>query len=402
MSAAKGKLSTVKCIRDMSDFPPECYRLSSDGRKWRKLCDDRRTVSLWLASKANGDGTQIYPGVKSILKAQGWSRAKTFYVLDSLEIIGCVARETADGHKKLTSERGTAKRVFNVEPLRRAHDALEAGKTFIHPDPRPPKVRKAKAGVQNSDAVESNIAQPEVQDSAYLESNIEEPKSKIESWSPVLEDLESNLVLDPTVLLTESNRIQPTIPTEEPAGGTEGAGANPSGQCQKLITTLSEEYARVTANYLNTRAGKDRVITLAAEHGEPTVIQRWTLWLSARNLKGLECPLIKFVEEFGSIQLIADKQAADLQDVKNRREGRTQAALDVQASERKRATWRAGLEATEDIDGYVAANCFPVLYGDRGDGTTVTLASDEAELIQDARRLLTQRREPQSIDALFN
>jgi hypothetical protein len=41
----------------------------------------------------------------------------------------------------------------------------------------------------------------------------------------------------------------------------------------------------------------------------------------------------------------------------------------------------------------VADNPFPVLYGDRGDGTTVTSASDEAELVEDARRDLTRRLE---------
>jgi hypothetical protein len=41
----------------------------------------------------------------------------------------------------------------------------------------------------------------------------------------------------------------------------------------------------------------------------------------------------------------------------------------------------------------VADNPFPVLYGDRGDRTTVTSASDEAELVEDARRDLTWRLE---------
>jgi hypothetical protein len=47
-------------------------------------------------------------------------------------------------------------------------------------------------------------------------------------------------------------------------------------------------------------------------------------------------------------------------------------------SPRSHRDWRIGLETAEDIDRYVADNPFPVLFGDRSDATTVTLASDEA------------------------
>src|SRR6267154_4989242 len=155
--ANKGQTSTVKCLRDMCDFPPACYRISTDGRKWKQLCEDRRNLANWLAAKADPDGTNIYPGINKIMRVMDWSHGKTCYVLDSLQVIGCVARENKEG-ERLTSERGTAKRKFNLEPLRAAYEQIQQGVSFTHP-----RIHNTGPEIHDSPDQESKIEKPEVQ-----------------------------------------------------------------------------------------------------------------------------------------------------------------------------------------------------------------------------------------------
>ncbi len=155
--------NAVKCVRDMCDFPPECYRLASDGRKWKRLCGDRQKLATWLAIKADGDGTRIFPGIKRMMKAMGWSRRKTCYVLHALQVIGCVVRESEDGKKLKTSEHGTARRKFN-----------NAG-AGVQDSPEP----ECKKGVSK---VQDSI--PEVQDWGSPSAGFDSPSASLRCTQP--------------------------------------------------------------------------------------------------------------------------------------------------------------------------------------------------------------------------
>jgi hypothetical protein len=143
----------------------------------------------------------------------------------------------------------------------------------------------------------------------------------------------------------------PTLP--QGSAGADGAAAKLSGQDKEMLSVMSEEYAKVRSGYLNTRAGKNRLLTLAEEHGESVVVERWRLWLGTRNLDGLECPLIKFADEFSYIQIIADNRTANAQAEQDRRDGRTRGTREVEESQRRLKIWRDGLERTDDIDQFV-------------------------------------------------
>ena len=152
-SRPPSKLGTVRKITDLS---PACYRLSSDGRKWKALCEARQKLANWLALKGNPDGTSIHPGIKKMAKVALWSRSKVFYVLEDLRLIGCIVNE-----EKLFSERGTALRRFDVGPLLHAHKILEQGQSFTHPDTRVKKSR-AKGRPRKQDSPKAEIQHSEV------------------------------------------------------------------------------------------------------------------------------------------------------------------------------------------------------------------------------------------------
>jgi hypothetical protein len=77
----------VRCVRDMRDLPPEAYRLDTDGRKWKTLCKERRTVAMQLASYADADGSNIWVGIDTLTTALGMPRATLFRFLDDLKTL---------------------------------------------------------------------------------------------------------------------------------------------------------------------------------------------------------------------------------------------------------------------------------------------------------------------------
>jgi hypothetical protein len=211
------KKNTVKCVRDMCDFPPACYRLASDGRKWRQLCEDRQKLATWLAIKADGDGTRIFPGIKKMMNAMGWSRRKTCYVLHALQVVGCVVRESEDGKKLKTSEHGTARRKFNLEPLLRANEALQHGSEFTH---------AGVAEVQDSPEPECKIGVSEVQDSIPEVQDWGSQSARFDSQSASLR------CTQPT-----PNRHQPTPTTQAAGVGKDLIGENSAA----LLSTSIED-----------------------------------------------------------------------------------------------------------------------------------------------------------------
>jgi hypothetical protein len=165
-----------------------------------------------------------------------------------------------------------------------------------------------------------------------------------------------------------------------------------------VVGRLGKDFARAKGSPLN-KQGKEAVLALAADKGNDRVALVWGTWIKTRNLDGLTCPFFKFVVEFEETEAVMEKQAADIQDANDRREGRTKATRTVEDSERARTKWRAGLEAA-DIDQYVNDNPPPILYGD-SQGKAIKLGDYWTELIQDARRLLLRRNAPQLIEAAF-
>ena len=86
-SAFSTSESIAATIFFLPNVPPVAYRLPGDGKKWRHSCEQRRSLLGLLASKGNRDGTNIYPGRKSMAKALGLSLRDVDYYLADLRTL---------------------------------------------------------------------------------------------------------------------------------------------------------------------------------------------------------------------------------------------------------------------------------------------------------------------------
>ena len=103
---------SVKCVRDIRAIPPERYRLESDGRKWKRVAQDRRTLAIQLATYADPDGTSITAGTKRLAAELGWSLRTLARRLDDLKKLDLLFNEG------LTGEHGTARREIDIHNLK--------------------------------------------------------------------------------------------------------------------------------------------------------------------------------------------------------------------------------------------------------------------------------------------
>ncbi len=86
--APRAKKDSTKCVRDVRSVPPAAYRLASDGKKWRWMCEERRKLLMQMASYSNGDGTGIWPSVQRLADETGMNRRTAFRLLNDLRTLG--------------------------------------------------------------------------------------------------------------------------------------------------------------------------------------------------------------------------------------------------------------------------------------------------------------------------
>jgi hypothetical protein len=363
MSATNNTEAFTNCLFQAHKLPFERFKMRGDGRKWKHLASARRVLFNELASFANADGTRIYPAINTIADRLGWSRRKVCYALADLEKLGCVENVGKTG------QRGTMMRSLT---------------------PPAERVRKPRKPKEPKPEVAEVPASPEVEpEEKSSECKIHPHSAGFASESAGLESRSAGLNPHSAIavahnLPSSDLPIKPALPTMPP---------------NRLVGRLGKDFARAKGTPLN-KQGKEAVLILAAKKGDDRVILVWGAWIKTRNLDGLTCPFFKFVEEFEETEAVIEKQAADIQEENDRREGRTKATRTVEDSELARKKWRDGLEAAEDIDGYIRDNPAPTLYGD-SQGKAIKLGDYWTELIQDARKSLLRRNEPRVIDAVF-
>ena len=143
--AEQGKSGkSVKCVRAVRDAKLERYRLPNDGREWKHAARNRQALTNYLATFAFGDGTSIYPSVKTMAEHFGAGRATIFRWLDDLRSLNLLNKKSG-----LQGERGTAIRSLNMGTFVVAALAVQA--SF------------SKAGVANSNEQESQTQEQESQ-----------------------------------------------------------------------------------------------------------------------------------------------------------------------------------------------------------------------------------------------
>ena len=223
-------MKSRKFSNELRHYSAECYRLSSDGRKWKSLASQREKLTEFLGSYANPDGTSITVGTKTIVsKMKPLTRATTFRRMDDLVAMGVVSR-----HGK-TGEHGTAIRHIHLEPLEKAKSKIEQGIPFEHPDNRPK--------VSNRLEPESQIDEGKVSD-GKPESQIDRPK------------------------VSNHSETQPSVLTEQTAIPTKRVGGGDLQSTDKTLEYIQKEFWKETNKTLSLSEAQ-RTVLLGAIQGKP-------------------------------------------------------------------------------------------------------------------------------------
>jgi hypothetical protein len=195
--------------KELSEFSAECYRLSSDGRKWKAVAAEREKLAEFLGKYANPDGTSITIGTERMIqKMKPLTRATTFRRLGDLEVMGIMTR-----HGK-TGENGTTVRHLHLEPLQRAKTALIEWGEYQFPDNRC-EVSNTNSQVLNSSQSEVSNSAPEVSNRISHVSNTE-LKSQI-----AVSEVSNHSETQPYYLPNEPMKPTATNQTADGGGGND-------------------------------------------------------------------------------------------------------------------------------------------------------------------------------------
>jgi hypothetical protein len=140
----------MKLVRRLSKFTFDKYALPTDSKheyQAEQTRRDRMTLADYLATFADADGSRIFPSVARLSRKFGWSRRKTFYVLDALRTLGLLSSSG------LSNMHGTKVRELHPEVFEQECKA---------PDPQPEQECKADvAGVQSTEGRSAKQGQQE-------------------------------------------------------------------------------------------------------------------------------------------------------------------------------------------------------------------------------------------------
>jgi len=180
------------------------------------------------------------------MERTGWSHGKVCYVLDDLQKLGFMEKTGRFG------QRGSSIRKLAVPPEKKI------------------KGRKNKK---------------------------QEPsESNLRSESPIFEFQDPNIISESPNLISQSpsaigyglpSSDLPNEPANQPATAKSG-----------LVGRLGVAFAKTTGKTLNKNAGRKELLALAEQKGDECTETVWAHWIKTRNLEGMECPLVHFVNEF--------------------------------------------------------------------------------------------------------
>jgi hypothetical protein len=319
----------TNCLFEAFKIPLERFKRRGDGRQWKHSAHARQTLFQQLASFGNADGTSIRPAITTLMERTGWSHGKVCYVLDDLQRLGFMERTGRFG------QRGSAIRKLAVPPEK---------KTKIRTN------RKQEPAASN-----------------------------LRSESPIFDSQNPNVISESPNLISQS----PTaIGHDLPSSDLPSKPANqPAPTKSGLVGRLGVAFAKTTGKGLNKNAGRKELLALAELKGDECIKTVWAHWVKTRNLEGMDCPFVHFVNEFEEtealIQTETDKKTAK------------QNAHD---SECKVQQWKDGLAATTDIATYLATIPAPEWIAE-SEGQIYRLSYlDEAIADEQNRRVKRERR----------
>src|ERR1700745_789576 len=84
---------------DSFKIPLEQFKMDKDGREWKHIAGQRRTMFIELSSFSNADGTNIFPKISTLMQRLGWSPRKVDYILDDRKKVGRGERTGRKGQR---------------------------------------------------------------------------------------------------------------------------------------------------------------------------------------------------------------------------------------------------------------------------------------------------------------
>jgi len=278
-------------------------------------------LAMELATYADADGSRIFPAVGTLARAFGWSRRKTFYILDDLKSLGLLF----DNHER-HGEHGTKVRVLNVERLRAEMQSTPEA-----------EMQSTSTKVQSTDSRSAEYAEQKCNDSVAHNRSPEGTPDRPTHRPGTSDAAPDGDGEDPYSGRQEGRSVSDS----KPAGRAEQAGA------------LAEFWVRVQRYFGETRRdltlnadkeGKAKIEKRIVEHGIEKVERCFRAWLPSAELKGCRFVLAKFDREFEDARA---KLRANIEDEKAAQAANAPVSAEVREEERLRHLKEMGITDEE-------------------------------------------------------
>lgn len=170
------------------NYPPASFSMPTDGRKGKRLCQDRRNLYVQITSY----GMRPHPSVETLAEAMDWSEKTTYRRLAELRELGCLPNATDARGRKYTGRHGTRVRSVDTSVLPGpgssrwlavkdcpTSDGTPLLVQFVNREGLPASGNSLTEGL--SDSIEE------------LSDSVEGPSDSIEGLSPCVTDERTNL-----------------------------------------------------------------------------------------------------------------------------------------------------------------------------------------------------------------
>ena len=270
----------IRAVLDIRALPIEEYRLPTDGRKWKSVATQRRSLLLELATYADPDGTlgKYSPEMDRLLKT-GRAEKTLYRHLDQLKELGLLAW-TREGHY--------GKRHYQIlVPLNAGNHLPDSEITPVRLEENTCQIRQQHL----SDSTESPVIFADntcqihaVRLDQPIANNQESIVGGLPPSLPSLPSLPSNTPSPPSL----NSKV---VVSEKTAGNGKDTKA-------ALVKVWSGARTGILP-----MIGIKSLESLAETDGIDNICQKFKRWLETRNTEGLRCPLLIFADECSQIDL---------------------------------------------------------------------------------------------------
>jgi len=152
-----------------------------------------------------------------------------------------------------------------------------------------------------------------------------------------------------------------------------------------VVGRLATVFAKNTGNRLNRKAGSEKLLALAELIGTEQIEAVWESWLKTRNLEGMECPLVHFVNEFAETEALMQKVVEDARVEADCKAAISDNARRAKQSEILKTDWMVKLNAVEslaELERFVESSPAPLWFTADSGHFSLVYAKDEIDAVR--------------------